>query len=152
MKSAAVFLIAFFFISCARTYTVPGNIVKEKITHQRLSQAGMQFGLVNLLILPLGVLSAQVPEGGNSGLKWLPVLDKKGDTLEVEITSASTFMIKTKSNETVKMLAMSAFIENGFLKGKRSQILGMSREISIDSISEIEVYTENSKVRDYRRE
>jgi len=78
--------------------------------------------------------------------------DRNGEMVEVEITYVSTFIIRTKSGETVKMLATSAFISDGILKGKRSSILGMAREVPIDDIASIELYTENSRTRPVKKQ
>ncbi|MCK4640996.1 MAG: hypothetical protein KAU06_06645, partial [Candidatus Marinimicrobia bacterium] len=69
------------------------------------------------------------------------------EKLEVEIKPVSTFIINTKNGEKIKMLASTAFIENGKLKGKRSLLVGMPREVRIEDIKSIRLYTEGSKTR-----
>ncbi len=134
--------------SCSKTFIVPKEILNERITNEKLSHHET-VSLLNILTVPIGVVVTEGEEGRSrfSNLEWLPVIDEDGKYLEVEINAQSTFVITTKDGQTVKMIAKSAFIENGILKGKRSIILGMAREVKIDEIEGIELYTEGSKTR-----
>ncbi len=155
MKILFAIILALLCSSCIATYTIPQNVINERITREKLSQKGQSYSLVSALSGPLlGMLvySLEYDPKSSSGLKWLPVMTENGEMVEVEITYASTFIIRTKSGETVKMLATSAFISDGILKGKRSSILGMAREVPIDDIAGIELYTENSRTRPFKKQ
>ena len=147
----AVLLVALLFVSCVRTYMVPQSVIEQQITREKLVH-NQTVSLISVLTLPLGVIVSEQERGrsGNSGLNWLTAIDKKGDTVEVEIDQNSQFIITTKYQETVKMYATTAFIESGVLKGRRSRIIGMAREVPLDSIGGIALYTENSKVRPHK--
>jgi hypothetical protein len=147
-----IIVLALFCFSCVKTYTVPQEIISERITHERLSQKGNVVPLVSILTGPIiGIALLEAFPESTSDLKWLPVITENGEMVEVEITRVSTFIIKTKSNETVKMLALSAFVQDGILKGKRSLLMGMAREIPIADIASIELYTENASTRPIKK-
>ncbi|MDA8125154.1 MAG: hypothetical protein M0009_08220 [Deltaproteobacteria bacterium] len=150
IKVGLAITVTLFCTSCITTYTIPQNVISERITREQLSQKGQSYSLVGVIAGPLlGMLaySMEYDPKSTSGLKWLPAMTENGEMVEVEITRVSTFIIKTKSSETVKMLATTAFISDGVLKGKRSSILGMAREVPVDDIAGIELYTENSQTR-----
>lgn len=144
----AVLLVTLLLMSCVRTYMVPQSVIDQQITREKLVH-NQTVSLISVLTVPLGVIVSEQESGrsGNSGLSWLTAIDKKGDTVEVEIDQNSQFIITTKAQETVKMYATTAFIESGVLKGRRSRIIGMAREVPLDSIGGISLYTENSNVR-----
>jgi len=135
--------------SCIHTYLVPQKVIKQNITKEKLSH-NEKVSLVTILTLPLGVVVRTIEPGlkSTSDLEWLPVIDKDNNLIEIKLNRTSTFIIKTKDNKKVKMLAETAFIENAYLKGRRSWILGMARQVKIGEIIEIKVYTENSKRRE----
>ena len=148
-KSKTLIFLAIFLMNCSKTYIVPDNIIRDEITSRKLSQE-VSISLISILTLPAaGILVQKVDPNlpGVSDLKWLAAVDKNGDTLEVEIKPVSTFIINTKNGEKIKMLASTAFIENGKIKGKRSLLVGMPREVRIEDIKSIRLYTEGSKTR-----
>lgn len=143
-------------VSCAKTYIVPSTVVDERITRRQIRH-NEQLSLISALTIPLlGATVTYVPDEeagrpGVSDLKWLSAINKKGDTVEVEVKHSNTFIIKTTAGETVKMLAQTAFIEDGILKGKRSLLVGMAREVPLGEIAMIQMYTEIAKVRPYKK-
>jgi len=144
-----ILIVIVFLMNCSRTYIIPDDVIKEEITTKKLNQE-VNYSLISILTLPAaGILVHKVDPNipGVSDLKWLTAINKKGDTIDVEIKPVTTFIINTKHNKKIKMLAVTAFIENGILKGKRSLFAGMPREVKIEDIESIRLYTEGSKTR-----
>ena len=85
-----------------------------------------------------------------NSIKKLLCTDESGDTLWVYPNKDTQLEFTTRSGDVVNMYFDTVFLEGSKLKGLRSRLLNLQREVDLSDVVKIEVYTELSKTEPIR--
>jgi hypothetical protein len=122
-----------------KTYTITTGSFKEQMTNANSDNQKLVKIKHPPLITPLSYYS--------NGIEYLTVIDKENNKLNLKITPTIEMRVTNTGGKKYLFLFDTVLLENDTLKGNRSRLMNLQREIHFDSITKIEIQNSGKKIR-----
>jgi hypothetical protein len=129
---------------CATYYAISTDQITDQIKSGQNRQSRTQ-------AIPIAPILLSNRYDANS-IERILCLDARGDSVWLYPNKDTQLEITTKSGDVIKMYFDTVFLEGTKLKGLRSRLLKLEREVDLTEITKIEIYTELSKTERLRAE
>jgi RNA:NAD 2'-phosphotransferase (TPT1/KptA family) len=141
LKSFLILISILLFSSC-KTYTISVDSFKNQMSH---------LGYDDLKEVKINNPTPNMNKIGYyaTNLKSITVIDKKGNEVSLSNSPRLEMRVTRKNGKRYILLFDTVIVENDSIKGLRSKMLGLTREIPLSDITKIEIQ-DSGKVYKYQ--